>query len=81
MRAKRNPVARWGTKTTGLELNTHIIAQDIEKIKRFLLYIGKKGGSYGGKDCFDDSRGGHSGFGGPGRPGLRGVCQGRKRYG
>ena len=40
--AKRNPVARWGTKTTGLELNTHIITQDIEEIKRFFLYIGRK---------------------------------------
>ena len=39
---KRNPVARWGTKTTGLELNTHIITQDIEEIKRFFLYIGRK---------------------------------------
>ena len=42
MGAKRNPVARWGTKTTGLELNTHIITQDIEEIKRFFLYIGRK---------------------------------------
>ena len=42
IRAKRNPVARWGTKTTGLELNTHIITQDIEEIKRFFLYIGRK---------------------------------------
>lgn len=41
-KAKRNPVARWGTKTTGLELNTHIITQDIEEIKRFFLYIGRK---------------------------------------
>ena len=39
---KRNPVARWGTKTTGLELNTHIITQDIEKMKRFFLYIERK---------------------------------------
>ena len=39
---KRNPVARWGTKTTGLELNTHIITQDIEEIKWFFLYIGRK---------------------------------------
>ena len=41
-RAKRNPVARGGTKTTGLELNTHIITQDIEEIKWFFLYIGRK---------------------------------------
>ena len=41
-RGKANPVARWGTKTTGLELNTHIITQDIEEIKRFFLYIGRK---------------------------------------
>lgn len=40
--AKRNPVARWGTETTGLELNTHIITQDIERIKQFFLYIGRK---------------------------------------
>jgi hypothetical protein len=25
-----------------LELNTHIITQDIEEIKRFFLYIGRK---------------------------------------
>lgn len=38
----QHPVARWGTKTTGLELNTHIIAQDVEEIKRYFLYIGRK---------------------------------------
>ncbi|OLA30064.1 MAG: hypothetical protein BHW30_04905 [Firmicutes bacterium CAG_194_44_15] len=38
----RKSIARWGTKTTGLELNTHIITQDIEEIKRFFLYIGRK---------------------------------------
>ena len=64
--AKRNPVARWGTKTTGLELNTHIITQDIEEIKRFFSIYRKKGGNNGDKDYFSGSRSRNIDFGSPG---------------
>ena len=68
---KRNPVARWGTETTGLELNKYIITQHIVEIKGFLLYIGKKGGNHGTLHNYHSGSGGNADYI---RPGLVRFC-------
>ncbi len=68
---KRNPVARWGTETTGLELNKDIITQHIGEIKSFLVYIGKKGGNHGTLHDLCSGSGGNAVYM---RPGLVRAC-------
>ncbi len=77
--AKRNPVARWGTKTTGLELNTHIITQDIEERKRFFSIYRKKGGNHGDMDYFSGSRSRNIDFGSHGHFCLCGSSESLER--
>nr|DAY16126.1 MAG TPA: hypothetical protein [Caudoviricetes sp.] len=59
-----------------MELNTHIITQDIEERKRFFSIYRKKGGNHGDMDYFSGSRSRNIDFGSPGHPGICGNCKG-----